>query len=77
MIYHSAVLAYLSPEDHRRFASTVCELDCVWLANEAPGVVAGVPEPDGYQGPGPFVLTRDGRDALAIAEGHGGWVQWL
>jgi hypothetical protein len=77
VIYHSAVLAYLTPEDRQGFAGTVSELDCVWLANEAPGVVPGVPEPDGYHGPGPFVLVRDGREALAITEGHGGWVQWL
>ena len=77
VIYHSAVLAYLSPQDRQRFARTVRELDCVWLANEAPGVVPGVPEPDGYRGPGPFVLVRDGQATLAITEGHGGWMHWL
>src|SRR5215469_10269346 len=77
VIYHSAVLAYLSPQDRQRFASSVRELDCVWLANEAPGVVPGVPEPDGYYGPGPFLLIRDGQATLAITEGHGGWVHWL
>ena len=77
VIYHSAVLAYLSPEDRFGFARTVRDLDCVWLANEAPGVVPGVSEPDGYPGPGPFVLVRDAQSALAITEGHGGWVQWL
>jgi hypothetical protein len=77
VIYHSAVLAYLSPEDRQQFASTVRELDCVWLANEAPGVVPGVPEPDGDYGPGPFVLVRDGEAALAVTEGHGGWVHWI
>lgn len=77
VIYHSAVLAYLSPADRQRFANTIRELDCVWLANEAPGVVPGVHKPDGYQGPGPFVLVRDGQETLAITQGHGGWVHWL
>jgi hypothetical protein len=77
VIYHSAVLAYLSPEDRLRFADTVRDLDCVWLANEAPGVVPGISEPDGYPGPGPFVLVRDGHSTLAITEGHGSWVHWL
>lgn len=77
VIYHSAVLAYLSPQDRQRFARSVQELDCVWLANEAPGAVPGVPEPDGYRGPGPFVLVRDGQATLAITEGHGGWIHWL
>jgi hypothetical protein len=39
--------------------------------------VPGVPEPDAYHGPGPFVLVRDGQATLAITEGHGGWVHWL
>ncbi len=77
VIYHSAVLAYLPPEDRLRFASTVRDLGCVWLANEAPGVVPGVARPDGYPGPGPFVLVRDGQSTLAITEGHGGWLHWL
>ncbi len=76
VIYHSAVLAYVEPGDRERFARTVRALPGVWLSNEAPGVVAGVPVPDGYPGPGPFVLGRDGRTALAITEGHGGWVHW-
>jgi hypothetical protein len=25
----------------------------------------------------PFVLGRDGRTPLAIADGHGTWLQWL
>ena len=77
VIYHSAVMAYLSPEDRQRFGGSVRELGCVWLANEAPGVVPGVREPDGYRGPGPFMLVRDGRATLAMTEGHGAWLHWL
>ncbi len=77
VIYHSAVLAYLSVQDRLQFARTIRDLDCVWLANEAPGVVPGVPEPVGYRGPGPFLLVRDGEATLAMTEGHGGWVHWL
>ena len=77
VIYHSAVLAYLSPEDREGFASTVRALNCVWLANEAPGVVPGVGTPDVYRDPGPFILVRDGSEALAIADGHGSWLHWL
>jgi hypothetical protein len=76
VIYHSAVLTYVAPDDREQFARTVCALPGVWLSNEAPGVVAGVPVPDGYAGRGPFVLGRDGCTALAITEGHGGWVRW-
>ena len=77
VIYHSAVLAYVARRDRERFAATVRGLPAVWLSNEAPGIVPGVPVPAAYAGPGPFVLGRDGQAALAIAEGHGGWIQWL
>jgi len=75
VVYHSAVLAYLAPADRRRFAATVRALPAVWLSNEAPGVVPEVPIPP-YQG-APFVLARDGHPPLALADGHGTWLQWL
>jgi hypothetical protein len=75
VIYHSAVLAYVAPEDRWRFARTVRSLAAVWLSNEAPGVVPGLPVP-ADQG-GPFVLARDGRTPLAFTYGHGAWVHWL
>jgi hypothetical protein len=75
VIYHSAVLAYLTPADRRRFASTVRALPAIWLSNEGPGVVPGQPIPP-YQGI-PFVLARDGHTPLALADSHGTWLDWL
>lgn len=75
VVYHSAVLAYVAPEDRERFASTVRGLGVTWLSNEAPGVVPGVPL-DGRDD-GTFVLARDGSKALARTDGHGDWVEWL
>jgi hypothetical protein len=75
VVYHSAVLAYVAPEDRERFASTVRGLGVTWLSNEAPGVVPGVPL-DGRDD-GTFVLARDGAKALARTDGHGDWVEWL
>lgn len=75
VVYHSAVLAYLTPEHRTRFAEVVGELDAVWLANEAPEVLGrSVAVPPG---PTPFVLTRDGAVDLALTDGHGTWVRWL
>lgn len=34
VVFHSAVLAYLSPADRSRFAATIRSLDCRWLSNE-------------------------------------------
>jgi hypothetical protein len=75
VIYHSAVLAYVAPEDRERFAGIVRGLAAVWFSNEAPGVVPGVPLSD--RDDGTFVLARDGRQALARTDGHGDWVEWL
>jgi hypothetical protein len=75
VVYHSAVLAYVAPEDRERFAVTVRGLDVTWLANEAPGVTPGVPL-DGRDD-GTFVLARDGSEVLARTDGHGDWVEWL
>jgi hypothetical protein len=75
VIYHSAVLAYVTPEDREGFARTIRDLGAVWLSNEAPGVVpatrvADVPD-------GAFVLSRDGQTPLALTDGHGTWLHWL
>jgi hypothetical protein len=75
VVYHSAVLAYVAPAGRQRFADLVRGLGAVWLSNEGPGVVPGVPVP-AYQG-APFVLARDGRTALALTDGHGQWLEWL
>ena len=75
VIYHSAVLAYLTPDDRRRLAATVRALPAVWLSNEGPGVVPGQPVPP-HQG-SPFVLGRDGDTVLALTDSHGTWLQWL
>ena len=75
VVYHSAVLAYVAPEDRRRFADTVRGLPAAWLSNEGPGVVPGLPVP-AHTG-APFILGRDGQTPLAITEGHGSWLHWL
>jgi len=75
VVYHSAVLAYVSPADRHRFAATVAGLGAVWLSNEGPRVLPGLdpPSTDGVT----FVLVRDGRDLLACTDSHGAWVRWL
>jgi hypothetical protein len=56
-------VAYLTPDDRRRFAATVRALPAAWLSNEGPGVAPGQPIPE-YQGM-PFVLARNGDTVLA------------
>lgn len=76
VVFHSAVLAYVTARGRAQFADAVRDCGAVWLSNEAPGVIPGVPVPRDYPGPGPFLLIRDGRTALASTEGHGSWVRW-
>jgi len=77
VIYHSAVLAYLSDEQRPVFVDAVRSIAAsrptVWLSNEGPGVVVDMPVPAGSV---PFVLARDGA-ALATAGPHGDWINWL
>jgi len=77
VIYHSAVLAYVTRPDRERFSDTVRGLSAVWLSNEAPGVLAGVPAPVLAPGDASFMLIRDGRTSLAITDGHGDSLHWL
>ena len=80
VVYHTSLLAYVSPDKRRRFADLLGGLPAVWLSNEAPGVVPGLPIPDGPElaQPGqPCILARDGHTPLAITDGHGAWVHWL
>jgi hypothetical protein len=75
VIFHSAVLAYVAPADRERFAQTVRSLTAVWLSNEAPGVVPGMPCTRFREGT--FVLGHGGRTPLAFTDGHGTWLHWL
>lgn len=84
VVFHSAVLAYLAPDDRRRFAAGLRGRDVVWVSNEAPGVVAG-PDPGAGAEPPPDAgaaarfVVRVGPDArpVAVADPHGGWLRWL
>ena len=75
VIFHSAVLAYVARQDRDRFAQAVRGLGAVWLSNEAPGVVPGLPLAEFREGT--FVLGQGGRTPLAFTDGHGTWLHWL
>jgi hypothetical protein len=74
VVFHSAVLAYVGPQLRADFAGLARELDVVWIANEAPGVVADVTPPRFETSP--FVLTVDGAPA-AFTHPHGDWFRWM
>lgn len=83
VIFHSAVLAYVSSAGRGAFADVVRGLGAVWISNEAPRVLPGEPGhaqagSAGYgSGRGHFALVRDGSTPVALTDGHGQWIHWL
>jgi len=75
VVYHTSVLAYVAPAERGRFFTAIGDLGAVWLSNEVPGVVPGVPSTAREQSAA--VLVRDGRTALAHTDPHGTWLRWL
>jgi hypothetical protein len=79
VVFHSAVLAYLSDAERDRVVARIAELDVHWISNEGPGVLpavaATVPVPmpaDRAQ----FVLAHNGQ-AVALAGPHGQSLDWF
>jgi hypothetical protein len=78
VIFHSAVMPYLSLEDRTKFIDVVSQLPAVWVSFEGLGVLPeigarlGVRERDDRV----FVLARDGQP-MALASPHGRWMRWL
>jgi hypothetical protein len=74
VVFHTAVLMYLERSRREEFVALVRELGVHWIAQEAPGVVPGMPEVPIEAGR--FVLALDGRPLAATAP-HGGRIDWL
>ncbi|MER7578956.1 DUF2332 domain-containing protein [Kitasatospora sp. NPDC097691] len=79
VVFHSAVLAYLSPEAREEFAVTVRELPGHWISNEAvsvlPAVARRLPRP-APPGSGLFALALDERP-VAFTGPHGQSLDWF
>ncbi|MGH2690399.1 MAG: DUF2332 family protein, partial [Actinomycetota bacterium] len=88
VVFHSAVLSYVSPQRRQAFADVLAEASrrrpVVWLSNEAAGIIpemaALAPAPSDLR----FLLGRtrftDGRrrdELLAVAHPHGSELAWL
>jgi len=70
VVFHTAVLAYLRPEERTRFAATMERSDAVWISNEGAGVFpeweTTLPADRRHS----FVLAVDGRP-VALTHPHG------
>jgi hypothetical protein len=78
VIFHTAVLAYVTSQDDRdAFARACRDLGATWICNEFPYVYPWIAE--GVRGPhrpGMFLLSVDGRP-LAWTAPHGQRIEWL
>lgn len=82
VVFHSAVIAYLDPQDRARFHEQMTALveagACRWVSNEGanvlPRIAASAPAASATSHP--FVLGVDGR-AVARTHGHGRSMEWL
>ena len=79
VIFHSAVLAYLSESKRQSFVESVSQLRGHWISNEGPRVLPeiakGVPErPLGA--PARFLMALDG-EPMAWTAPHGQSIEWL
>jgi hypothetical protein len=81
VVFHSAVLAYLSGADRSRFVETMRTTRGHWVSNEGPSVVPTVvpppspPTTSAVTG-GVLLLSLDGRP-VAWTHGHGRSLRWL
>ncbi|GHF76761.1 hypothetical protein FHX82_002611 [Amycolatopsis bartoniae] len=78
VVFHTAVLNYLSPEGRESFYRKAMDLPVTWISQEAggafPEINAKVPEQRSDKAL--FVLAVSG-EPIALTEPHGGWLRWF
>ena len=78
VVFHTAVLGYVGTQAQRdAFARSVCDLDAVWISNEAPGVFPDIAAQLSMRVPrGKFLLALNGRP-VAFSDPHGEALNWV
>jgi hypothetical protein len=79
VVFHTAVLAYLTAEQRERFRDAVTRLDGHWIAVEGADALPMVEppvQPSPHAEPH-FVMSLDGGSPLAYCDPHGRWLQWI
>jgi hypothetical protein len=77
VVFHTAVLAYVDPQEARdEFARTAEELCDVWLSNEDPRVFPAIATAAGPAPTGKMLLAQNGRP-LAWTDPHGATLDWI
>jgi hypothetical protein len=77
VVFHSAMFAYISPEERRAIANTIAKLNSVWISNEA--CVVSPVQSEGLSAmcpDGEFLLARSNQP-MACTDPHGRWIRWF
>jgi len=81
VVFHSAVLNYLTPDARRAFAQEMRRHPrAIWISNEGPGVVESLrtdlTPPPASAALAYFVVGVNGERVDAISDPHGSWLRW-
>jgi hypothetical protein len=76
VVFHTAVLAYLTVEQRVDVGRRVQALGATWIASEAPGILGVAARPGALMERGHFAVVVDGRHELARMGPHGDWLKW-
>lgn len=78
VIFHTAVLAYVSPREAREaFARSAQSLCDFWIANEAPGVFPDIAARAARSGPDGWFLVSVNGEPVAWTDPHGAGLEWI
>jgi hypothetical protein len=77
VVFHSALMPYLSPDARLTVADIVRTQHSVWIANEAPSMQPAAAErARSSPKPGAFLLSKD-EIPIAWTDPHGAWIEWI
>lgn len=76
VVFHSAVMAYLSMEQRQHFMQTVAELGAVWISNEAPQVLPAIAAKFSQPAPSRYFLLAVNAEPVAATNPHGLAIEW-
>jgi hypothetical protein len=77
VVFHTAVLAYLSATEGELFTRDVTAIDAEWISNEAPSVIPSIPTPNATAIADSHFLIAHNQRPVAYCDPHGSWIQWL
>jgi len=77
IVFHTAVLGYVTADERAAFAQTVRDLGVIWISNEAPQCFPQITKKVNEPWPrGHFLLSINGH-AIAWTDPHGSRIEWF